>query len=221
MAGRSIEKVRAARAEIESTGDLKGSLSTVHLDVLDKVSIRDAAALIEKDHGRLDVLINNAAVGNIDPDMQTRLRINMETNFIGPALVSEAFRPLLEKSENPYSIFVSSGVGSLTMASNPDAPMHKTGNPIKNGDGYSSSKSALNMFVLQQAMKIRGSMKVFAMCPGFVVSNLRRWGGEEANSGWGKASDPMVSGQTLLSIVEGKRDADVGKFVHKDGVYAW
>lgn len=222
MAGRSLEKVQAARAEIESSGGLKGSLSTIHLDVLDKTSIHDAAAQIAQDFGRLDVLINNAAVGNLDPDLQTRLRINMETNFIGPALVSEAFRPLLEKSENPYSIYVSSGVGSLSMASNPDSPLYHTGPAaIKNGEGYSTSKAALNMLALQQAMMNKDSMKIFAMCPGFVVSNLRRWGGDEANSGWGNAGDPMVSGETLLSIVEGKRDADVGRFVHKDGVYPW
>ena len=222
MAGRSLEKVEAARAEIESSGDLKGTLSTIHLDVLDKTSIHDAAAQIAHEFGRLDVLINNAAVANLDPDLQTRLRINMETNFIGPALVSEAFRPLLEKSENPYSIYVSSGVGSLTRASDPDSSLYKTNSPVtKYGEGYATSKAALNMLALQQAMMNKDSMKIFMMCPGFVVSNLRRWGGDEANSGWGNAGDPAVSGETLLSIVEGKRDADVGKFVHKDGVYPW
>lgn len=37
----------------------------------------------------------------------------------------------------------------------------------------------------------------------------------------GKAGDPAVSGLIVLDIVQGKRDADVGRFVHKDGVYAW
>jgi hypothetical protein len=66
-------------------------------------------------------------------------------------------------------------------------------------------------------------MKVFAMCPGFVVSNLRGTTEEMRNgSPFGmQAGDPMVSGQTLLSIIEGKRDDDAGKFVHKDGVYPW
>lgn len=63
-------------------------------------------------------------------------------------------------------------------------------------------------------------LKVFVMSPGFVRSNLRG-SSEEARSGWGKAGDPEVSGQIVLSIVQGKRDADVGRFVHKDGVYDW
>jgi hypothetical protein len=63
-------------------------------------------------------------------------------------------------------------------------------------------------------------LKVFAMCPGFVVSNLRGTS-DEARSGWGGAGDPQVSGKTVLSIIQGERDADAGKFVHKDGVYPW
>lgn len=63
-------------------------------------------------------------------------------------------------------------------------------------------------------------LEVFMMSAGFVRSNLRG-SSEEARSGWGKAGDPEVSGQIVLNIVQGKRDADVGRFVHKDGVYPW
>lgn len=63
-------------------------------------------------------------------------------------------------------------------------------------------------------------LKVFVMSPGFVRSNLRG-SSDEARTGWGKAGDPEVSGQLVLDIVQGQRDADVGRFVHKDGVYPW
>lgn len=63
-------------------------------------------------------------------------------------------------------------------------------------------------------------LKVFVMSPGFVRSNLRG-STEEARGGWGKAGDPEVSGQLVLNIVQGKRDADVGRFVYKDGLYDW
>jgi hypothetical protein len=63
-------------------------------------------------------------------------------------------------------------------------------------------------------------LKVFAICPGFVVSNLRGTS-DEARSGGGNAGDPATSGNLMLSILEGKRDADVGKFVQKDGTYPW
>ena len=50
-----------------------------------------------------------------------------------------------------------------------------------------------------------------------MVSNLSSKEERIANG----AGDPKESAQGLLAIVEGKRDAEVGKFVHKDGVYAW
>jgi len=63
-------------------------------------------------------------------------------------------------------------------------------------------------------------IKVFAMSPGFVVSNLRGTT-EELQSGWGQAGDPKTAGETLLAILKGERDADVGRLIHKDGVYPW
>jgi len=86
---------------------------------------------------------------------------------------------------------------------------------------YSASKSALNMLMIYEAKEMgKKGLKSFVVCPGLVRSNLRGKSEEAVNAG-GAAGDPMVSGQTILEVVEGKRDADVGKFVHKDGVYPW
>jgi len=83
------------------------------------------------------------------------------------------------------------------------------------------SKSALNMWALQESKELKEKgIKVFIMCPGLVRSNLRGKAEDMVSAG-GNAGDPAVSGQTMLSIVEGKRDEDVGKFVHKDGLYDW
>jgi NAD(P)-dependent dehydrogenase (short-subunit alcohol dehydrogenase family) len=217
MASRSLEKVKSSMSEIEASG-IKGVVSSVQLDVTDEKSVAEAAAYVEQEFGRLDVLVNNAAVGCMDPDIKTRFQLSMDTNVTGPAVVAEAFRPLLLKSQNPYSIFVSSGAGSLTRAASSDPKTYKG---IKNGEAYQVSKAALNMLaVLESTTHGSKGLKVFAMCPGFVRSNLRG-PGEDAISGWGGAGPAEVSGETLLSIIEGKRDADVGGFVHKDGVYPW
>ena len=66
MACRSDEKAKAAMEEIKATG-IKGQISTVHLDVTDEKSVEAAAAQVEKEFGRLDVLVNNAATGNMNP----------------------------------------------------------------------------------------------------------------------------------------------------------
>jgi len=63
-------------------------------------------------------------------------------------------------------------------------------------------------------------LKVFVMSPGCVVSNIRGNSEDERNA-WGAASDPDVAGNTILEILLGKRDGYLGKFVVKDGLYAW
>lgn len=212
MAGRSEAKIEAAKTQIEATGSIKGKTSTLVLDVSSEESIKSAAAYVEDKFGKLDVLVNNAAIGSID------LLASFQTNVWGPWFMAKTFRPLLFKSESPYSIYVSSVVGLVGPAADPNSPFYH-GPP--NAEAYRSSKAALNMVMVEEAKVFKDtSLKVIAVCPGFVVSNLRGET-EEARTGGGKAGDPMDSGRTILSIVQGKRDADLGRLVHKDGVYSW
>lgn len=65
-------------------------------------------------------------------------------------------------------------------------------------------------------------IKVWTFCPGYVVTNLSGTGEkgrrERVERG---AGDPKESAEGILAIVEGRRDNEVGKFVHKGGVYPW
>ena len=205
-------------SEIEAAG-IKGTLSTVQLEVTDDKSLKEAAAHIQQQFGRIDVLVNNAAASGIgEHDLKTRFRLCLETNVMGPALVSAAFRPLLLKSQKPYSIYVSSGERTLVRNAF-EKPITHEG--IQHGDAYPVSKAALNyLAVLEHGNYGSKGLKVFAMSPGFVRSNLRG-PTEEARSGWGKAGDPDVSGEVVLSIVRGERDTEVGCLIHKDGIYPW
>ncbi len=219
MASRSLEKAKAAQAEIEALKP-KGSLSTLLLDVTNKDSIEDAAAYVKEQYGRLDVLVNNAGVGGLGiDDIYTQFRHVLDTNVIGPAVVAATFRPLLFESKNAYSIFVSSGARTLVRNALQKPPHF---NHVRDGQhAYQVSKAALNMLAVLEARDYGDKgLKVFALSPGFVRSNLRG-SSEEQKSGWGGAGDPEVSGGIVLDIVMGKRDEDVGKLVHKDGVYDW
>ena len=204
-------------SEVEGAG-IKGALSSVQLDVTDEKSIEAAAAHVQQQFGRLDVLVNNAAVGGLNLDIKTSFQLCLETNVMGPALVAAAFRPLLLKSQKPYSIYVSSGARTLVRNAGQFSQSHEH---IRSGGAYVVSKAALNMLAALEARDYSPKgLKVFALSPGFVRSNLRG-ASEEARSGWGQAGDPKVSGELVLSIVQGKRDADVGCLVHKDGVHQW
>ena len=137
-----------------------------------------------------------------------------------------AFRSLLFKSENPYSVFVSSGARTLLRNAMQRTAEHALiGNQGRSHGAYGVSKAALSMLAVLEARDFGGGggcggggqgqgIKVFAMSPGFVVSNLRGEG-KEARTGWDKAGNPEESGKLWPSIVRGERDNDVGSLVHR------
>lgn len=225
VTGRTIEKAENAVKEIQAKGDIKGTLSALQLDQTDEESVKRAAAAVEKEFGRLDVLINNAAKASIegadfDKDMYKFFVELFATNVAGPYLVSRTFRPLLAKSADPRSIYVSSAMGCQEYVNANFTEPTPWGEAII---PYPATKAALNMVATYEKIEMGGkyATKIFLMCPGLVVSNIRGTSDEMRNMG-GAAGDPEVSGQTILSIMEGKRDADIGKgVIHKDGVYGW
>ena len=90
------------------------------------------------------MLVNNAGIsgGRISPSDATvdHMRLVYETNVFGPVRVLGAFIPLLERSPAPVVVNVSSGVGSLSLAADPEGPWREANLPV-----YASSKAALNM----------------------------------------------------------------------------
>jgi short-subunit dehydrogenase len=85
------------------------------------------------------------------------------------------------------------------------------------------SKAAMNMaVVLDHKLYASKGVKVWAFCPGFVESNLRPHTKEireqEKKYGMLPAS---TSAESMTKLIEGERDADVGKFAHGSGIYQW
>lgn len=176
IAARTLAKAEDAQSEVErEVPDCIARLSTVQLDVTDCDSIMKARDFVESKFGHLDALINNAAVGGTaDHNVYTRFKVCMDTNVVGPAVVADAFRPLLFKSSDPHSIFVSSGAGSFGRAVERHAGKRNKAPEPKNGGAYHVSKAALNMLALREHMQFADQgLKVFIISPGFVVSNLR------------------------------------------------
>ena len=215
MACRSVEKGKAAAEDIKATG-IPGSVSSIQLDVTDQDSIVAAEKYVKEKFGVVDVLVNNAGIYSQAPDLKTQLETTFNTNTIGAALMSHAFEPLLLKSKRGYLIHIGSGLGSMTEAGDPNRFDYKLP-----ATAYRMSKAALSMLAVQDSKELgpRG-VKVFIACPGLVRSSLRGEAEEQISAG-GSAVDPSVSAQLMLSIIQGHRDADAGKFLHKDGVYHW
>ena len=162
----------------------------IQLDVTDSVSIRAAAERIRSEFGRLDVLINNAAISNTGrmPDesvedyaMKTRpsvvsldeVRAIWETNVFGVLTLYQAMLPLLREAPAARIVNVSSGAGSLTRNADPAFEHRKIF-----GVGYSASKTALNAITLAMAIELEPTgIKVNACSPGFIKTNLNGFQG--------------------------------------------
>ena len=112
----------------------------VQLDVTDQETIQRAAEWIEKEFGRLDILVNNAGIGEFGAKPSgadlAKVREVYDTNVFGPMAMTQAMLPLLRKSKHGRIVNVSSSLGSMTLASQPDSPVSQFALL-----GYNTSKS--------------------------------------------------------------------------------
>lgn len=173
------DKVRADAAADE----LRGKGYRAHglkLDVTDEADRRAAYDAIDRSHGRLDILVNNAAVYLDSPNAATPapklasetpadlLRATFEANFFAPIFLTQALLPLLRRSPAGRIVNLSSVRGSLTHQADPTSPVY----PNK-ALAYDTSKTALNAFTVQLAEELRGTpVKVNAIHPGWVRTEM-------------------------------------------------
>jgi NAD(P)-dependent dehydrogenase (short-subunit alcohol dehydrogenase family) len=159
-------------------------IEPIELDVTDQAAIDAARERIEADPGRLDALVNNAGVygdpiGAADYDLERAHEV-LEVNTFGPWRLTQAFLPLLRRSEHPRVVNVSSGAGQLSDMNGGRA-------------AYRLSKAALNALSRTLASDERW-LKVNTMCPGWVRTDM---GGSAAPRSVEKGADTAVWLATL------------------------
>ena len=187
LGSRDPERGEAAAQEIGP-----GAIA-LQLDVTDRASIAAAAERIGKEVGRLDLLVNNAAISNtsLRPGVSlaehatsTRpsnvsldeVRAVWETNVFGVLAVYQAMLPLLRGSSDARIVNVSSGVGSLTANADPTYPHHAMFGPV-----YPASKAALNAITLAMMIELESTaIKVNLVSPAFTRTNLNGYAGTES-----------------------------------------
>lgn len=162
------------------------------LDVTDAESVQALAGRLEREVGRLDVLVNNAGVF-LDPmppedpsassvfraDIAT-VRYSMEANAYGPLRLCQALIPLMRGRGRVVN--VSSGMGQLSEM-NGCCP------------GYRFSKAAINVLTRILADELRDtSIKVNSVCPGWVRTDM---GGPNADRSVEEGADTIVWLATL------------------------
>jgi len=197
MGVRSPSKGENALKELQSRKH-QGTLSVIYLDVTKDDSVEAAIKKIKSEFGRLDVLVNKAGIMVQDPPTRESLHTIFVTNVFSILALTNAALPLLQASNSPKVINVTSELGSITMKMDPGSPYHKM-----SGESYHVSKAALNMLSACQAISFQGfGCKVWAYCPGYVVTDIA--GVEERQRRRDRGAESLeTSAQGILEIVEG------------------
>ena len=150
----------------EATGTLRAEgLQITHhlLDVTRPEQIASLYEAVADQYGRLDALVNNAAV-SLDPAESSVLDVpleviarTLETNFYGPLRTMRAFVPLMQANDYGRIVNISSIGGRMSLMS------------LDRGRkaAYRVSKAALNAVTRLVAGAVRDwNCKVNALCPG-------------------------------------------------------
>ena len=193
LGSRNFERGEAAAKEVGPDA------VALQLDVTDLPSIAASAARIRTEFGRLDVLVQNAAIATTSENVQSaqefiaasrpsvvsldEMRAVWNTNVFGVLAVYQAMVPILRSTPNSRIVNVSSASGSLTMASDPNSPV-RPGFEVT----YAASKTALNALTVAMAIELEADgIRVNAMTPGSTKTKMNPGGTDTVEEGAAEA----------------------------------
>ncbi|XP_042492678.1 (+)-neomenthol dehydrogenase-like [Macadamia integrifolia] len=213
------------------------------LDVNDPSSIASLADFIQTQFGKLDILVNNAGINGIkldddscrvlmamDDSQEVRLakyselvtqtsvthdiaEACVQANYYGTKRVTEALLPILQLSDSPRIVNVSSSLGKLQDISDTwakevisdedglteervDDVLNKFLKDLKGRQGWSAyrmSKAAINAYTRILAKKFP-KFRINCVCPGSVKTDLNH------NFGWPFTVEQGAAGPVKLAL---------------------
>ena len=216
VGARSEDKGREAENKLKSEGI---EAEYIHLDVDDESTHKSAAREIGEKYGKLDILVNNAGVfrgEEFDADgapvpasrtTQDTFRKTFDTNFFNTVSLTQELLPLVKTAEEGRIVFLSSGLGSLGLHSDPASPIYDYKVPA-----YNISKTALNGYVVHLAHELRNTkIKVNTAHPGSVVTDMNKNGELPVEEG----------AKTSVALATLPADGYSGKFIHLGEELPW
>ncbi|MGD1898142.1 MAG: SDR family oxidoreductase [Phormidesmis sp.] len=173
LGSRNLQKGQSAAKPLQAKGL---SVVACQLDITKPADIEQVAVRLERDYGRLDVLVNNAGIlydtwqTAVEADL-SEVRAAFETNTLGAWQAVKGLLPLLRHSHHGRIVNVSSGAGSLESMSG-------------RTPAYSISKAALNALTIMLSKNLSGdNILVNAVCPGWVATDMGGEGGRSVEEG--------------------------------------
>jgi NAD(P)-dependent dehydrogenase (short-subunit alcohol dehydrogenase family) len=199
------KKAAATLAEMGVTADV------LQFDVT-AAEDRDAAyRFFEEKYGKLDILVNNAAINLRDATCsvpEENLRETFDTNFFAQVAITQKLLPLIRKSPAGRIVNLSSALGSLTLLSDPKSWIYSY-----KAFAYGASKTALNAFTVNLAYELRDTkIKVNSADPGWVKTDM---GGPSA------MLELREGARTSVLLATLPEDGPTGTFQRWDQEFPW
>jgi NAD(P)-dependent dehydrogenase (short-subunit alcohol dehydrogenase family) len=215
IGSRNLQNGEAAVEKLKAEG--LNDVAAIQLDVTNDESVKAARAELGEKVDALDILINNAGISGGMPQTALAYPVEgikevFETNLYGVVRVMQAFIDLVQKAPEPRIVNVTSGLGSLTLASDPASPYYHV-----KGSAYHVSKTALNMYTVVLAYELRDTpAKVNAVDPGYTKTDFNN------NQGFGTVEDAAAR---IVKYALIDKDGPSGKYfaeqVFPDGECPW
>lgn len=206
LGSRDLQKGQEAAKQLHDEG--LANVRAIKIDVSDALSVAAARQEIGGLTDTLDVLINNAGIpGEFPQEAATfavdKIREVFETNFFGAIAVTQEFFDLLQNSAQPRIVNVTSGLGSLTLHSDPTWKYYN----VKSA-AYGPSKTALNAYTVTLAYQLQDTtFKVNAVDPGYTKTDFNNHTG---------TNDVETAARYVVDCAILDEDGPSGKFFSYD-----
>jgi NAD(P)-dependent dehydrogenase (short-subunit alcohol dehydrogenase family) len=208
----------AAAKEIEA---LTGKLCPFHrIDVTDEGSVERAAEFVRTDAGRLDILVNNAAVGRGSTSLEhtdlSEWNATIQTNLTGTFLCMKHFCRMMIEQRSGKVINLASMAGMVALQ---DSRL----------GAYDCSKAAIEALTRCMAGEwAQHNIQVNAISPGYYVTDINRAFIRENQDFFerslsripsGRWGDPEAIGEVAVFLASSAADYMTGSNIVIDGGY--
>ncbi|RYO87406.1 hypothetical protein DL766_005451 [Monosporascus sp. MC13-8B] len=217
----SRDWAKGEQAAASLVAEHENSLSVLPLDVTSAESVKWAAQTVDSIAGRVDILVNNAAVMRYGGDPIPTLREALETNLVSAFAISEAFKSLLmvqlpSSKKDKRLIHMTCDMGSIAHRSDPSSKTY----PITAPE-YRISKAGLNMMAACQRFDLQGSgVKVCVYNTGYTATDLAGLDPDMKRAHG--AREVREVAEAFIRVVEGRRDEEFGQMLDTlEGTVPW
>jgi NAD(P)-dependent dehydrogenase (short-subunit alcohol dehydrogenase family) len=220
----SAEKTAAECGERMSSGSPggRGGHAAYRLDVADRSEVEALAAVVDREHGALTILVNNAGVGmtgsfsDMTAEEWTFIR---SINLDGVVNCCSAFTPPMLAARRGQVVNISSGLGFT---------------PTAKESAYGTTKAAvLHLSQCLRADWAAQGVGVTAICPGFIntpIATATRFTGgaedpeqrERLVRGFQRGHGPEMVGAAIVAAIAGNRavvpvgvESVIGWYAHR------